>query len=70
LAAASERVVKPLAAAIDHRVSPGWTVCGTLAPAGDARQADIGMQQRRARKARRMYDLPESTFAGGEEPTP
>src|SRR3954466_4757857 len=31
LAAASERVVKLLAAAIDQRVSPGWTTCGTLA---------------------------------------
>src|SRR3954466_11705510 len=33
LAAATERVVKLFAAAIDHRLSPGWTTCGTLAPA-------------------------------------
>src|SRR4051812_20610453 len=31
LAAASERVVKLLAAAIDHMLSPGWTTWGTLA---------------------------------------
>src|SRR5690349_5864862 len=31
LAAATERVVKLLAAAIDHSVSPGWTTCGMLA---------------------------------------
>src|SRR4051794_14757805 len=32
LAAASDRVVKLLAAAIDQRVSPGCTVCATDAP--------------------------------------
>src|SRR4051794_32699275 len=34
LAAASERVVKLFAAAIDHKVSPGWTTWGTFAEAG------------------------------------
>ena len=36
LAAARVRVVKLLAAAIDHSVSPGWTVWGTAAVAGVA----------------------------------
>src|SRR5436305_692657 len=35
-AAASARVVKLFAAAIDHSVSPGWTTCGTPAEAGVA----------------------------------
>src|SRR3954447_1409816 len=35
-AAASERVVKLFAAAIDHRLSPGWTTWGTPAEAGAA----------------------------------
>src|SRR4051795_3384216 len=33
LKAATVRVVRLLAAAIDHRVSPGATTCGTAAPA-------------------------------------
>src|SRR3954447_22421165 len=32
-AAASDLVVKLFAAEIDQRVSPGWTVCATKAPA-------------------------------------
>src|SRR3954454_7005381 len=36
LYAATVRVVRLLAAAIDHRVSPGRTVCGTAAWAGAA----------------------------------
>jgi hypothetical protein len=35
-AAASARVVKLFAAAMDHRLSPGWTTCGTPAEAGAA----------------------------------
>src|SRR4051794_13360925 len=36
LKAATVRVVRLLAAAIDHNVSPGITTCPTAAPAGDA----------------------------------
>src|SRR3954454_8116168 len=36
LNAATVRVVRLLAAAIDHSVSPGCTTCGTAAPAGAA----------------------------------
>src|SRR3954466_2502241 len=39
LAAAKARVVKLLAAAIDHRVSPGWTTWGTAAGEGLAATA-------------------------------
>jgi hypothetical protein len=39
-AAASERVVKLLAAAIENSVSPGCTVCGTLAAAGAANDSN------------------------------
>src|SRR3954454_10908226 len=39
LAAAKARVVKLLAAAIDHRLSPGWTTWGTDAAAGLAATA-------------------------------
>src|SRR3954452_19858452 len=39
LAAAKARVVKLLAAAIDHRVSPGWTTWGADAAAGVAATA-------------------------------
>src|SRR4051794_18744244 len=48
-AAASERVVKLLAAAIDQRVSPGWTTCGTLAEAGrtESRKREIVSRGRR-----------------------
>src|SRR5437763_16023107 len=49
LAAANERVVKLLAAAIDHRVSPGWTTCGTAAAAGGAAAAADGSEARRNR---------------------
>src|SRR3954452_4694536 len=38
-AAASDRVVKLFAAAIDHRVSPGWTTWGTLALAAGGKIA-------------------------------
>src|ERR687887_583533 len=34
LNAATVRVVRLFDAAIDHNVSPGWTVCGTAADAG------------------------------------
>src|SRR3954470_22211881 len=37
LKAATVRVVRLLAAAIDHSVSPGCTVCGTAAPEGAAK---------------------------------
>ena len=56
-AAASARVVKPLAAAIDQRVSRGMTVCGTLAAAGAGRSAAAGTLSR-ARHKRRKFDLP------------
>src|SRR5919108_2444445 len=36
LYAATVRVVRLFAAAIDHSVSPGWTVCATEAAAGAA----------------------------------
>src|SRR3954471_2079081 len=48
-AAASDRVVKLFAAAIDHRVSPGWTTWGTLADAGKiaSRKKEIVSRGRR-----------------------
>src|SRR5690242_3065117 len=54
LNAATVRVVRLLAAAIDHSVSPGCTTCGTAAPAGAAsnrakRRANRG--ERRKAKA-------------------
>src|ERR687897_1675741 len=54
LYAATVRVVRLLAAAIDHRVSPGVTTCGTAAAAGaaDARKAKAEM-----RMLRRTGDL-------------
>src|SRR4051794_23852527 len=39
LAAATDRVVKLFAAAIDHSVSPGWTTWGTLALAAGGKIA-------------------------------
>ena len=33
------RVVRLFAAAIDHSVSPGWTTCGTAAPAVEEKTA-------------------------------
>ena len=56
-AAASARVVKPFAAAIDHSVSPGMTVCGMLAAADADRSAKAGTTSR-ARHKRRNFDLP------------
>src|SRR3954464_5485679 len=54
LKAATVRVVRLLAAAIDHRVSPGWTVCGTVAEAvaGSARVAAKRTADRRVVRKR------------------
>ena len=51
LYAATARVVKLLAAAIVHSVSPGATTCGTAAPAG---AAAISVQVRASVIARRI----------------
>src|SRR3954447_21113632 len=39
LKAATVRVVRLFAAAIDHSVSPGWTTCGTAAEAVEGARA-------------------------------
>src|SRR4051812_15960999 len=49
LAAASARVVKLLAAAIDQSDSPGWTTCGTPAEAGAAATRAVTMARPKAR---------------------
>jgi hypothetical protein len=47
------RVVRLLAAAIDHNVSPGCTVCETAALAGAAaRRRTIGVVRRMERRSR------------------
>src|SRR3954452_8065128 len=53
LNAATVRVVRLLAAAIDHSVSPGCTVCGTAAPAGAAsKRAKRSTNRGKRRKAK------------------
>src|SRR4051794_1724817 len=56
LAAASDRVVKLLAAAIDQSVSPGWTVCATnaLDVAGASSVTSAAMATPRMER-RKMY---------------
>ena len=54
-AAASVRVVRLLAAAIDHSVSPGSTVCGTEA---SAQAAEASSRVVAASAARRTVDRP------------
>src|SRR6185503_19309568 len=49
LKAATVLVVRLLAAAIDHSVSPGCTTCGTAADAGAA-----GISRKRANNSRRL----------------
>ena len=72
-AAASARVVKLLAAAIDHSVSPDCTVCGTFAPAG-AEKISVAASAakssvRKGRKARlpslesSYFDIPSALRA-------
>src|SRR4051812_31243302 len=53
LKAATVRVVRLFAAAIDHSVSPGWTTCGTAADAVEGaraktanRTADSGLMRK------------------------
>src|SRR3954447_2340856 len=53
LNAATVRVVRLFAAAIDHSVSPGWTTCGTAAEAVEGtraraanRTADSGLKRK------------------------
>ena len=53
LNAATVRVVRLLAAAIDHSVSPGCTTCGTAAPAGAAREDGEQHGEQRSDGARR-----------------
>src|SRR3954447_12499138 len=57
LKAATVRVVRLLAAAIDHSVSPGCTVCGTAAEAGAALATKIAALRRRRRITRRILRL-------------
>src|SRR4051794_35121657 len=63
-AAASDRVVKLLAAAIDQRVSPGWTVCATYAPAeaGASRATSAAMA---APSVERRNGYPSRWIEGG-----
>src|SRR3954447_10330420 len=62
LYAATVRVVRLLAAAIDHRVSPGCTTCGTAAPAG----ATNTRAKRRANRVKRRKAMASCV---GSDPT-
>src|SRR4051794_17778157 len=64
LAAAKARVVKLLAAANDHRVSPGWTTWGTDAAAGLAATA---MNMSEIRTVRMAFTVPR--HAAHHKPT-
>src|SRR6476661_3896080 len=75
LAAASERVVKLLAAAIDHRVSPGWTTWGTLADAAAGKIASRKKEIVSGRRRRMALPSPASRraatlFAALRRPAP
>src|SRR5947209_1276417 len=62
-AAARALVVKLLAAAIDHSVSPGWTTCGTPAEAGAAASKAVASA---SPSARPMFAMTRR-FPGGSE---
>src|SRR3954447_20225287 len=62
LNAATVRVVRLLAAAIDHSVSPGCTTCGTAAPAGAA--------SKRAKRSTNRGERRKAKASGvGSDPT-
>src|SRR5215211_1014521 len=64
LAAASERVVKLFAAAIDQTVSPGPTVCATRAQAGAA-SISVSVAARAAIRKERRNEYPFSSTVPG-----
>src|SRR3954452_9511740 len=64
LKAATVRVVRLFAAAIDHSVSPGWTTCGTAAPAVEGTRAETAKKTADSGRLRKV-----TLHASGLTPT-